>query len=44
MHFSYGGNDFAGIIFWLSGQQLSSPEILNNVDAGQSISCSYKLR
>jgi hypothetical protein len=25
-HFAYGGNNYAGVIFWLSGEQLSTPQ------------------
>lgn len=42
MHFSYGGNDFAGIIFWLTGEQLSTPQQISI--ASQTINCDYKLK
>ena len=41
-HFTYGGNNFAGLIFWLSGEQLSAPEYLNN--ASQHLACYTKLK
>ena len=42
LHFNYGGNDFAGVIFWLSGEQLSSPQVMNI--SSRTIRCDYKLK
>ncbi|MCX6823185.1 MAG: myxococcus cysteine-rich repeat containing protein [candidate division SR1 bacterium] len=44
VHFNQGGNDYAGLIFWLSGEVLSTPENITVNGGSQSINCSYHLK
>lgn len=44
VHFAYGGNDFAGIIFWLTGETLGSPQNITINGGSQSINCTRHLR
>ncbi|MEI8091413.1 MAG: hypothetical protein WCG98_04160 [bacterium] len=44
VHFNHGGNNFAGIIFWLTGQQLATGQHLTINGGTQEISCTGMLR
>lgn len=43
-HFHFGGNDFAGIFFWQTGETLSTPENITINGGTQSIDCSTRVR
>lgn len=43
-HFQYDGNNFVGIIFWQTGENLSTPENITISGWAQEIVCSEKLR
>lgn len=44
VHFNQWGNNFAGIIFWLGQENLTTPEIVNISWDTQYISCSGRLQ
>lgn len=43
-HFKFGGNDFAGIIFWQDKETLSTPQTISINNEAQAISCTEKLK
>jgi hypothetical protein len=43
MHFAYGGNNFAGIMFWFTGTTLSIPQHITINGGTQAIDCYEQL-
>lgn len=43
-HFHFGGNDFAGIFFWQTGETLPTPENITINGGTQEIECSTRVR